>query len=138
VTRYGGPPLTTRYRVDSGITDSLVFSVWPAAATSSGTELSVRPASVTNTNATISFAQVTASWGTVVVWGIYDAVTAGDLMCRDYLGNYKWVPFTCTSASAGVMTTDSTTDAPAMVAPSLSLQSLAARCQPRADPGLAF
>jgi hypothetical protein len=60
----------------SGTTDSLVFSAWPAAAASSGTEPSVTPASATNTDATISFAQATASWGTVVAWGIYDAATA--------------------------------------------------------------
>jgi hypothetical protein len=97
----------------SGSTDSLVFSAFPASAASSGTEPATTPASSTNTNATISFAQATATWGTVVAWGIYDAATAGDLLCWDYLGNYKWVPFTCTSATPGVMTTDSTTDAPA-------------------------
>jgi hypothetical protein len=57
--------------------------------------------------------QATSSWGTVVARGIYDAVTGGDLLRCDYLGNYKWVPFTCTSATPDVMTTDSTTDAPA-------------------------
>lgn len=97
----------------SGAADSLVFSAWPAAVASSGTEPSVTPASATNTNATITFAQATASWGTVVAWGIYDAATAGDLLCWDYLGNYKWVPFTCTSASPGVLSTDTSTDVPA-------------------------
>jgi hypothetical protein len=97
----------------SGSTDSLVFSAWPAASASSGSEPSTTPASATNTNAAITFPQATASWGTVVAWGLYDAATAGDLVCWDYLGNYKWVPFTCTAATPGVMTTDSTTDAPA-------------------------
>jgi hypothetical protein len=95
------------------VSDNIVFSAWPAAAASSGTEPNTTPASATNTNATITFAQATASWGTVVAWGIYDAATSGNMMCWDYLGNFKWVPFTCTSATPGVMTTDSTTDAPA-------------------------
>jgi hypothetical protein len=97
----------------SGVADSLAFSAFPAASASSGIEPVTTPASATNTNATITFPQATVSWGTVVAWGIYDAETGGDLLVWDYLGNFKWVPFTCTSASPGVFTTDSGTDVPA-------------------------
>jgi hypothetical protein len=116
VLSYSGTTLSltaAASHASSGSTDSLVFSAWPAAAASSGTEPATTPANATNTNATISFAQATATWGTVVAWGIYDAVSSGNLITWDYLGNNKWVPFTCTSATPGVMTTDSASDAPA-------------------------
>jgi len=44
-----------------------VFSAWPAASASSGTEPNTTPASATNTNATLTFAQETATWGTGVL-----------------------------------------------------------------------
>ena len=49
----------------------------------------------------------TAAWGTVVAWGLFDALTSGDNLWWDWLGNYKWIPFTMTAASPGVVTTDS-------------------------------
>jgi hypothetical protein len=97
----------------SGSTDSLQFSAWPASSASSGTEPSVTPASATNTNATITFAQATASWGTVVAFGIYDAITSGNFFGFDFIGNFKWIPFSATSASPSVLTVDATADAPA-------------------------
>jgi len=97
----------------SGSSDSLVFSAFAPPSASSGSEPATTPASIVNTNATITFAQATANWGTVTSWGLYDASSSGDLLWWDYLGNYKWLPFTCTSASPGVLTTDSTADAPA-------------------------
>jgi hypothetical protein len=96
----------------SGSTDSLQFSAWPASSASSGTEPAVTPANVTNTNATITFATSTASWGTVIYFGIYDAVTSGNFLGGDYLGSSKWIPFSCTSASPGVLTVDNAGDAP--------------------------
>ncbi|HET8921346.1 MAG TPA: hypothetical protein VFN27_16925 [Xanthobacteraceae bacterium] len=87
----------------SGAADSLQFSAFPAAAASSGTEPSVTPSNAAN-GAVITFAQATASWGTVTSWGIYDAVTAGNLLWWDYLGNFKWLPFSGTSASPSVLT----------------------------------
>jgi len=92
--------------------DTIVFSAWPAASASSGNEPATSPASVAN-GATVTFAQATANWGTVVAFGLYDAATSGNLISWDYLGAYKWVPFTCASASPGVLTCDSTSDAPA-------------------------
>lgn len=87
----------------SGTTDSLQFSAFPAASASTGTEPSVVPATVTN-GAVIGFAQATLSWGTVVAWGIYDALTSGNLIFFDYLGNFAWLPATNTTASPGVIT----------------------------------
>jgi len=87
-----------------GGTDVITFSAFTAASASSGTEPSVTPASITNGSATIMFPQATASWGTVTSWGLYDASTSGNLLWWDYLGNFAWNPFTCTSASPGVFT----------------------------------
>lgn len=98
----------------SGSTDSLQFSAWPAASASSGTEPATAPANVTNTNATITFPQATASWGTVTSWALYDSSSGStNFLWWDYLGNFKWIPFSCSSASPGVLTCDSSGDAPA-------------------------
>lgn len=69
---------------------------WNAA---SGTS----PSTISN-SATLTFATATASWGTVIAVGGYDALTSGNLLWWDYLGNYSWNPFTCTNASPGVLT----------------------------------
>jgi len=87
----------------TGSTDSLIFSAFPASSASSGAEPATLPANVTN-GAVITFAASTGSWGTVTAFGVYDAVSSGNLILWDYLGNFKWLPFTCTSASPGVLT----------------------------------
>lgn len=120
VLTYVGTALTltgNAANAGSGSTDSLQFSAFPAASASSGNEPATSPANVTNANAVISFAQATASWGTVVAFGIYDAVTSGNLITWDYLGNFKWIPFTCTAANPGVLTTDLSADVPANSTP---------------------
>jgi hypothetical protein len=54
----------------------------------------------TNTNGSIvTFAQATASWGTVIAWGLYDALTSGNLLGWDFLGNFAWLPFEIPTAS---------------------------------------
>jgi hypothetical protein len=116
VLTYTGTTLTltgNASHTGSGSTDSLQFSAFPASSASTGTEPAVTAANVTNTNATITFAQATASWGTVIFFGVYDALTSGNYFGGDYIGNNKWFPFSCTSASPGVLTVDQTTDAPA-------------------------
>ncbi|MGH7067169.1 MAG: phage tail fiber protein [Acetobacteraceae bacterium] len=80
----------------TGASDTIAFSVF-SAATSAG------PANLTS-GAALSFPQATASWGTVVAWGVYDAATAGNLLYWDWLGNDPWFPFDCTDASPGVLT----------------------------------
>lgn len=83
--------------------DTIVFSAWPASSAASGAEPSTLPANTVN-GAVITFAAATASWGTVVAFGIYDALTTGNLITFDFLGNFKWLPFTGSSASPSVLT----------------------------------
>jgi hypothetical protein len=87
----------------SGSTDSLQISAWPASSASSGAEPSTTPANVTN-GAVITFPQATANWGTVVAFGLYDLVSGGNFITFDFLGNFKWLPFSGTSASPSVLT----------------------------------
>lgn len=61
------------------------------------------PSSITN-SALLAFPTATASWGTIVGFGIFDALTGGNLLVFDWLGNFSWSPFTCTSASPGIIT----------------------------------
>jgi hypothetical protein len=56
------------------------------------------------TNAAVNFTPATANWGTVIAWGLYDALTAGNLGSWDYLGNFPWLPVTISLASPGVFT----------------------------------
>jgi hypothetical protein len=61
------------------------------------------PCTISNSG-TLSFPASTASWGNIIAWGIYDAVTAGNLLYWDFFGNDPWYPFTVTLASPGVIT----------------------------------
>lgn len=88
-----------------GGTDVINFSQWPASTASSGSEPATTPAQATN-GGIITFALSTASWGTATSFGLYDALTSGNLITWDFLGNFKWLPFTCTSASPGVLTSN--------------------------------
>ena len=85
--------------------DSLLFSAFPLASASSGSEPAVTPANATN-GASINFPMAgTGGWGTVTSWGLFDTLAAtSNLIDWDYLGNFKYSPFTCTSASPGVLT----------------------------------
>jgi hypothetical protein len=105
--------LTTTSATSVANSNSLAFSAFsPASASTGNPEPGTLPSSATNA-ASITFPQATGTWGTVTSFGLYDASTSGNLLAWDYLGNFKWIPFTCTSASPGVFTTDSTGDAPA-------------------------
>jgi hypothetical protein len=83
--------------------DNIVFCAFPASTASVGTEPSVTPASVTN-GSIVTFAAATANWGTIIGFGLFDALTSGNLISLDYIGNFKWLPFACTLASPGVLT----------------------------------
>lgn len=96
----------------SGSSDSIAFSAFPLSSASSGSEPATAPANVAN-GAVISFGTATANWGTVPAFGLYDASTSGDYLAGDYLGAFKWIPFSCSSASPGVLTTDASADVPA-------------------------
>ena len=80
----------------AGASDSIGFTAFSAASGSS-------PSQITN-SAALSSAQSTASWGTVIGWGVYDAASSGNLLFWDYLGAYNWLPFEVSSASPGVIT----------------------------------
>jgi len=51
-----------------------------------------------------SFIQSTASWGNVTSFGVYDAITVGNLIYWDYMGGFNWLPATVSSGSPGVIT----------------------------------
>jgi len=107
VSTYSGTALTltgNALHASSGSTDNLIFSAFAPPSASSGNEPATTPGSIANTNAAVTFPQATANWGTVTSWGLYDASSSGNLLWWDYLGNFKWSPFTCTSASPGVLT----------------------------------
>jgi hypothetical protein len=71
-------------------------ATWNAAGASA-------PSTVSNVG-DIIFPPSTASWGSIVAAGAFDASTAGTLLWWDYLGLFSWLPFTCTLASPGVIT----------------------------------
>ena len=61
------------------------------------------PCTISNSG-NLSFPASTGSWGNIIAWGIYDAVTTGNLLYWDFLGNDPWVPCSITLASPGVIT----------------------------------
>lgn len=91
-----------------GSGDQIRFSSFGPPTNSSGAEPNTTAAFAQN-NAIITFPQASASWGTVVAFGLFDAVTAGNCLAWDWLGNYKWIPSTVTAASPAIFTMDATT-----------------------------
>src|SRR5882724_10046316 len=61
------------------------------------------PSTISNLN-DISFVTATADWGTVIGFGLFDALTTGNLLAWDYMGAYNWLPCTVSLASPGVLT----------------------------------
>lgn len=99
VSTYSGTTLTLSVAsliTSQGTTDNLVFSAFSPSTGSA-------PVSITN-GAVITFPQATVSWGTVIAFEIRDAVSSGNLLWWDYLGNFAWRPFTATLASPSVLT----------------------------------
>ena len=72
--------------------DSIAFGAFPGASGSA-------PSSIVN-GSIITFAQATASWGTVIAFGLYDASSSGNLLEWDFLGNFQWLPFEIPTASS--------------------------------------
>jgi len=70
--------------------------LWSAAAGST-------PATKTN-NATITFATTGSTGLDVIGWGLYDALTAGNLGFWEYLGNYDWKPITYSATTPSLLT----------------------------------
>lgn len=52
--------------------------------------------------APIVFPTATASWGTIVAAGLYDAPTGGNLLFWDWLGRDAWKPVTVSAAAPAV------------------------------------
>lgn len=100
--------LTTNSLHNGALSDSLLFSAWPLATASSGLEPVTTPASTVN-GAAIPFASLSGGPQTVTSFGMFDALTSGNLLEWDYLGNFKWSPFEMTLASPGVATVNDQT-----------------------------
>ena len=95
--------ISTTVTVASG--EVIRFSAFAQGVASSGTEPVTTPASIANTNTIITFPQATASWGTANSWFLADAVSGNtNIIWWDYLGAFKWLPFTGTLASPSVLT----------------------------------
>ena len=61
------------------------------------------PSSNSNANA-LTFPTATAPWGTILAVGIFDSLSGGNLNAWDYLGFFRWMPCTVSSASPGIIT----------------------------------
>jgi hypothetical protein len=96
------------------VTGSTVTMSNNAAAPGVGTGDSIRftafgspsgsaPSQISNSGQ-INFPTATATWGTVLGFGLYDAAAAGNLLDWDYLGNFVWQPSTVSAASPAVIT----------------------------------
>lgn len=116
VLTYVGTTLTLTANAShagTGATDNLTFSAFAAASGSSSSNATILPGNIINSSAVVTFAQATVSWGTVVAWGIFDSSSGTtNLLYWDWLGNFKWFPFTM-PATGSVLTTDTSGDAPA-------------------------
>lgn len=77
--------ITAANHASVGAADALTISAFSASTGSS-------PSLLTNI-ATITFAAATALWGTVVSFRLMDAVTSGNMLLWDFLGNFNWLPF---------------------------------------------
>lgn len=73
--------------------DTIIFTAFAPATASA-------PSTITNSSI-ITFAQATASWGTAIAFGLYDASTSGNLLIWDFIGNNAWMPWTATSVGSG-------------------------------------
>jgi len=85
----------------------------PATASTGNPEPNTLPGGISNAGVVTMAQSGATAWGTCIFFGLYDAVTAGNYRVGDYIGAFNWLPFTCTLASPGVLTTDTTADAPA-------------------------
>lgn len=81
-----GTTVTCNNTVSGVGTDTIRFSAF-TPATGTGPAASVN-------NSIVAFAAATgAGFGTVIAWGLYDAVTVGNLLQWDFLGAFNWLPF---------------------------------------------
>lgn len=96
--------VTISNTVTTTATEVFTFSAFAAATASVGSEPAAQPGGILS-NANITFVQATGTgWGTIVSFAAYDAVTSGNMIWWDFLGTFKWLPFTGSSASPSVLT----------------------------------
>lgn len=62
------------------------------------------PSSTSNAQPLTWPQNITANWGTIVAVGAFDALTGGNFLWWDYLGNFNWLPATASLASPAVFT----------------------------------
>ncbi len=96
----------------TGFTEA-AFTNYARAATSGATwnaASGTSPSSISNAS-TVTFPTCGATAGAnIIAWGLYDASTGGNLLAWDYLyaggsgSSGAWLPFSCTAASPGVLT----------------------------------
>lgn len=83
-----------------GSADNITFSLFNPAN-------SAVPALLSNAG-TIALPTSSGAWGTIIAFVLVNsaagAISATTLQNWDYLGNFAWAPFTCTSATPGVLT----------------------------------
>jgi hypothetical protein len=104
VSSFTGTTVTCNNTVSGVGTDVIRFSAFLPPTASSGSEPSTVVANAT-TGSIITFAQSGGTgWGTQTAVGIFDALTSGNLINWDYLGNFVWREFTASLASPSVIT----------------------------------
>jgi hypothetical protein len=60
------------------------------------------PSQISNANI-VAYSAATANWGSIIAVGLFDAVSAGNLLAWDFLGNFAWLPASVSLASPGVI-----------------------------------
>lgn len=78
--------------------DNIIFTAFGPASSPGG------GVSIISNFLTILFPVPSGSWGSIIGWGLYDDVAAGDLLDWDYVGGFDWQPCTINAASPGVFT----------------------------------
>lgn len=83
----GGTEVTGNAYTRVGVTSSL--TAWAGTQAAASTVASSGTGGTTSNNAVITFPTPTATWGTVVGMGVYDAATAGNLLFYSALTTSK-------------------------------------------------
>src|SRR5215471_16001614 len=106
-TSIGGLPsvnmaLFTATGVDAGTGFTEVSGSGYARTATSGAGWNAAGGSMPSTNSNLTdiiWPTATASWGSVIAVGAYDAASGGNLLWWDYLGNFTWQPFTAVAGT---------------------------------------
>ena len=89
--------LFTAVGTDAGTGFTEVSGGGYARATTAGADWNAAsgsaPSTISNANP-VTFPMASSAWNNIIAFGIYDALTAGNLQCWDYFGNFPWRPTT--------------------------------------------